>query len=207
VGTDVGAEDGVDPGLIAKLERPKECQDVEDAKVRADFLRCGRHTVAMETFGAAKAADTGEACLAPTVAFWGQKLRPPTIRPPTGLRGAFGGLVIWAGVPENAVFGAGQPGMTLSDHHTHTIWCSGLAPPKMRFLAVGLLASWRSELAPAKTRFGRRPPRRGARRRPLRQRVVPTRPLGGAESATVCRPHPFPGCGRFALDRVRHDGF
>jgi hypothetical protein len=32
----------------------------------------------------------------------------------------------------------------------------------MRFLAVGLLASWRSELALAKTRFGRRPaPQRG----------------------------------------------
>jgi hypothetical protein len=61
---------------------------------------------------------------------------------------------------------------------THTIWRSEPAPSKMRFLAVGLLASWRSELAPAKTRFGRRPPRRGASRRPLRQKVVRTRPLG-----------------------------
>jgi hypothetical protein len=96
VGTDVRAEDGVDPGLIGKLERPKECQDVEDAKVRADFPRCGRNTVAMETFGAANAAGaagTGEACLAPTVAFLGQEIRPPTIRPPTGLRG--GPLAVW----------------------------------------------------------------------------------------------------------------
>jgi hypothetical protein len=39
------------------------------------------------------------------VAFLGQKFRSPTIRPPTGRWGAFGGLMIRSGAPENAVFG------------------------------------------------------------------------------------------------------
>jgi hypothetical protein len=55
------------------------------------------------------------------VAFLGQKSRPPTIRPPTGLWGALGGLMIRAGAPENAVFGAGQADMTVSDRHTHNL--------------------------------------------------------------------------------------
>jgi hypothetical protein len=55
------------------------------------------------------------------VAFLGQKFRPPTIRSPTGLWGAFGGLMIRAGAPENAVFGPGEAGMTLSDRHTHNL--------------------------------------------------------------------------------------
>jgi len=80
----------------------------------------------------------------PAGAFLGQEIRPPT-----GLRGAFGGLMIRAGASENAVFGAVQAGMTLSDRHMRMIW--------------------RSEPAPAKTRGGRRP---------LLPRVVPTRPLG-----------------------------
>jgi hypothetical protein len=55
------------------------------------------------------------------VAFLGQKFRPPTIRPPSGLWGAFGGLMIQAGAHENAVFWVGQADMTLSDRHTHNL--------------------------------------------------------------------------------------
>jgi hypothetical protein len=128
----------------------------------------------------------------PAVAFWGQKFRPPTIRPPTGLWGAFGGLMIRTGAYENGVFGAGQAGMTLSGRHTHTIWRSEPAPLKMRFLAVGLLASWRSEVTLAKTRLGRRPaPQRGQAVGPCCGGSSRLALWGGAETAPIFRPHPY----------------
>jgi hypothetical protein len=97
--------------------------------------------------------------------FLSREFRPPTIRPPTGLWGAFGGLMIRGGAPENAVFGAGQAGMTLSDRHTHN-------------LAVRTGAGKNAVWASAAPERGKPSAVRATHASPLLQGVLRTRPLG-----------------------------
>jgi hypothetical protein len=59
-----------------------------------------------------------------------------------GLVGGLGNLIIGAGAPKKAVVGG--PDSFRAPYVRG--WRSELAPPKMRFLAGGLLAGWQSEL-------------------------------------------------------------
>jgi hypothetical protein len=71
----------------------------------------------------------------------GDSVLASKIQTAKGLVGGLGDLIIGAGAPKNAVFGG------LDSFRAPYVrgWRSELAPPKMRFLAGGLLAGWQSE--------------------------------------------------------------